>query len=108
MDSSNNVVPGYTGTVHFTTSDGGAVTLPSDYTFVTGDHGVHTFTGVTLVTAGSQTVTATDTVTGGFGTTSVTVTAAALQKLGVTAPVDSTASGSPRLPSRARINTAIR
>ncbi len=90
-DSSNNVVPGYTGTVHFTTSDGGAVTLPSNYTFTGGDAGAHTFTGVTLVTAGSQTITATDTVTAGFGTANVTITAAALSKLGVTAPVDSTA-----------------
>ena len=36
--------------------------LPVGYTFVSGDNGVHSFTnGVTFVTAGSQTVTATDT-----------------------------------------------
>jgi hypothetical protein len=56
----------YTGTVHFTTTDGQAVAgLPADYTFTTGtgssfDNGSHTFT-VTLYTAGNQTVTATDT-----------------------------------------------
>ena len=51
----------YTGTVHFTSSDGGAV-LPADYTFVTGDNGAHNFS-ITLNSIGSQTVTATDTVT---------------------------------------------
>ena len=54
---------GYTGTVHFTSSDGTA-TLPSNYTFVVGDDGSHQFTsGAVLNTAGSQTITATDTVT---------------------------------------------
>jgi hypothetical protein len=61
LDSSNNAMSGYLGTVHFTSSDGGAgVVLPADYKFLAGDNGVHTFT-VTLVTAGSQTITATDT-----------------------------------------------
>ena len=57
-----NVATGYTGTIHFTTTDG-APTLPADYTFTGGDAGVHTFSGVnavTLRTAGSQVVTATD------------------------------------------------
>lgn len=48
----------YTGTVHFTSSDLFA-TLPGDYTFVPGDHGVHTFV-VTMATLGSHTITATD------------------------------------------------
>src|SRR5262249_44485073 len=65
LDSSNNVVTGYTGTVHFTSSDGQVSSgngLPADYTFVAGDAGVHTFTnGVTLRTAGSQTVSVNDT-----------------------------------------------
>ena len=92
QDSSNVTVPGYTGTVHFTSSDGNpAVNLPANYTFLASEHGVHTFTSVKLVTAGSQTVTATDTSGGGFGTATLTVTPAALQKLGVTAPVDATA-----------------
>ena len=67
QDTVNNTAPSYTGTVHFTSSDLGAaggLVLPPDYTFVPADNGVHTFVnGVTLVTAGSQTVTATDTVT---------------------------------------------
>jgi hypothetical protein len=52
-------VPGYTGAVHFTSTDAQA-TLPADYTFTAADKGVHTFT-VVLRTAGSQTITATDT-----------------------------------------------
>ncbi len=55
LDASNATVPGYTGTVHFTSSSAGA--LPSDYTFAGGDAGVHTFS-VTLTTTGAQSVTA--------------------------------------------------
>ncbi|MEI6607347.1 MAG: autotransporter-associated beta strand repeat-containing protein, partial [Verrucomicrobiota bacterium] len=51
----------YTGTVHFT-STAMAAGLPADYTFVSGDNGVHSFSGVTLGTAGTQAITATDTV----------------------------------------------
>ena len=60
-DAFGNIATGYTGTVHFTSSDGQAA-LPADYTFTAADAGVHTFTA-TLKTAGSQTITATDTVT---------------------------------------------
>jgi hypothetical protein len=62
LDASAKPLPGYVGTVHFTSSDSGAgVVLPADYTFVPGDYGVHTFTSaVTLVTAGNQTITVTD------------------------------------------------
>jgi hypothetical protein len=68
LDANGSTATGYNGTVHFTTSDSGSgVVLPADYTFTTADQGVHTFTGVTLVTAGSQTVTATDT-----GTSTIT------------------------------------
>lgn len=60
---SYNVATGYTGTVHFTSTDG-AATLPVDYTFTGADAGTHTFpAGFTLRTAGSQVVTFTDTVT---------------------------------------------
>ena len=60
-DQYGNIATGYLGTVHFTSSDGAAV-LPADYSFQAGDNGTHTFS-VTLNTAGSQTVTATDKVT---------------------------------------------
>jgi hypothetical protein len=59
LDASNHVVSGYTGTVHFTSTDGSA-TLPADYTFTAADHGSHTFS-VTFGSDGAQTVTATDT-----------------------------------------------
>jgi hypothetical protein len=62
-DPFGNINPSYTGTVHFTSLDRGAgVLLPADYTFTNADAGVHSFVnGVTLVTLGNQTVTATDT-----------------------------------------------
>ena len=62
-DQFNNLATTYRGTVHFTTTDAGAgVVLPADYTFTSGDNGTHTFTNlVSLVTAGPQTVTVTDT-----------------------------------------------
>jgi hypothetical protein len=73
LDQYNNVVTGYTGTIHFSSSDQMAG-LPADYTFTAADNGVHTFT-VTPHTLGNQTFTVTDTtystVTGG---TALTVT----------------------------------
>jgi hypothetical protein len=57
IDSFGNIATGFTGTVTITSSDS-AATLPSPYTFVSGDNGVHSFT-VTLNTSGTQTVTAT-------------------------------------------------
>ena len=38
LDAFNNVVTNYAGTIHLTSSDGGAK-LPADYTFTAGDHG---------------------------------------------------------------------
>jgi hypothetical protein len=52
-DLVGNVVPGYTGTVHFGSSDGTAV-LPPDYTFTAADRGKHTFfNGVVLRKVGA-------------------------------------------------------
>jgi autotransporter-associated beta strand protein len=69
----------YTGTVHFT-STAVAAGLPTDYTFVGSDNGVHTFSGVTLNTAGIQSITATDmvspTITGTQSDIAVTAAAA--------------------------------
>jgi hypothetical protein len=76
LTASGQVDDVYTGTVHFTSSDGSAV-LPKDYMFTKGDLGVHTFT-VTLNTTGSQTITATDTLASKItGTATVTVNPAA-------------------------------
>lgn len=82
-DSAGNTTPAYTGTVHFTSSDGAAV-LPANTTLTAG---VGTFSA-TLKTAGSQTVTATDTVTGTITGTSgaIAVSAAAASTLSVSAP----------------------
>ena len=67
-----SALAGYTGTVHFTSSDPQAV-LPADYTFVTADAGTHTFS-VTLPTLGSQTITVQDTHAAGFtGNTTTSV-----------------------------------
>src|SRR5205814_1435011 len=87
QDQFGNTITNYTGTVHFTSSDG-AATLPANYTFVGGDNGIHTFSnGVTLNTAGSKTVTATDPVTGGGISGSATVAV----KNSTTTAVDSSA-----------------
>jgi hypothetical protein len=76
LDAFGNVATGYRGTVHFTSSDGAAV-LPADYTFTSADNGKHTFS-VTLNTAGSETITVTDTThTAVTGHATVSVTAAA-------------------------------
>src|SRR5262249_6407296 len=50
---------GYTGTIHFSSSDA-AAGLPADYTFTPADQGVHTFVGVTLQAPGTATVSASD------------------------------------------------
>src|SRR5207302_8424148 len=60
-DGFSNKIPGYSGTIHFTSSDAQA-SLPTDYSFVGGDNSVHTF-NATFRTAGSQALTATDTTT---------------------------------------------
>jgi hypothetical protein len=77
LDPYNNLVPGYRGAVHFTSSDPMAG-LPADYTFTAADNGRHTFT-VMLGTLGRQTVIATDTATNAIqGGTAVTVTNAVI------------------------------
>jgi hypothetical protein len=76
VDPFGQVALGYTGTVTFSSSDGDpAVVLPSDYTFTADDAGMVVFPGgVTLVTEGDQTITATDTSDGAItGTATVTV-----------------------------------
>jgi hypothetical protein len=63
LDAYGNTASGYLGKIHFTSTDPAAV-LPADYTFTAADKGVHAFSGgLTLKTAGSRSVTATDTVT---------------------------------------------
>jgi hypothetical protein len=88
VDGGGNTVTGYTGTVHFSSTDG-AVTLPANYTFAASDNGIHSF-NVTFNTTGSQTVTATDANTGTISGTSGTVTVTVSLR-----PTTTTASATP-------------
>ncbi len=83
-DAYGNVATGYTGTLEFTSSDGKAK-LPAEYTVTPEDYGTFTFSA-TLVTEGSQSVTARDTSTSTLAGTesSILVQAAALNSLVVT------------------------
>jgi CSLREA domain-containing protein len=64
QDVYGNIATGYRGRIHFTSSDGQAV-LPLDYTFKAADAGTHVFSA-TLKTKGTQSLTATDTLTSGL------------------------------------------
>jgi hypothetical protein len=90
QDAYGNTVTGYRGTVHFTSTDGQAV-LPANYPFTATDAGKHTFS-VTLKTAGSQTVTLTDTANGAVTGTSgaITVNPAAATHFRISAPASVT------------------
>ena len=87
-DSLNNTVTGYSGTVHLGSSDMQAQ-LSADSTLTSG---VGSF-AVSLNTAGSQTITATDKVNGSPSVTSATisVTAGSATHLAITAPATATA-----------------
>jgi hypothetical protein len=88
-DSHGNTATGYTGTVHFTSSDS-AATLPANYAFIPGDNGTHTFSA-TLNTAGAQSITASDT-----GTSTITGTQTGIQ---VNSPTTTTTVSSSLNPS---------
>ena len=94
LDQNNNTVPGYSGTVHFTSTDSQA-TLPANSTLTSGSG---TFSA-TLKTAGSQTITATDTVT----TTITGISNAISVSTGTAASITAT-SGTPQ---SAAISTAF-
>jgi hypothetical protein len=88
QDQFNNTATGYAGTVHFTSTDGNA-TLPANSTL---SNGTGTFSA-TLRTAGLETITATDTVSGSITGTSnsINVASAAATHFNVTAPASATA-----------------
>jgi streptogramin lyase len=87
VDAQGQVVPGYTGTVSFTSTDPYLAGLPANYTFTPSDSGTHTFAGVSLFTAGPQTLTAQDTVNHSItGTVPVTVSAASANHFVLSAP----------------------
>ena len=80
----------YTGTVFFGSSDRRAG-LPASYTFTAADSGVHTLTA-TLLTAGPQTITASDSAGGAFGVQAGNwVAPAVAASFSVTGPVTATA-----------------
>ena len=89
LDQFNNVATGYTGTVHFTSTDGTA-TLPANTTLTSGTGNF----AVTLKTTGSQTVTATDTVTSGItGISGAILVTAVLQTITVAPAATSVSAG---------------
>ncbi len=82
-DPYGNVAAGYGGAVHFTSSDPQAI-LPANSIFPAADQGVDVFT-LTLKTAGTQSMTLTDTASGITATQAgITVQAAAAETLVVT------------------------
>ena len=93
MDSNGNVVPSYTGTVSFSSTDTFPAVLPANYTFTSADQGTHLFSGgVTFFTPGAQTLTVQDTAnTSITGSASITVNAVAVASLVLTAPGSATA-----------------
>ena len=75
LDASNNIVTGYTGTVHLSSSDG-AASLPGNITFTAASQGTFAFTA-TLKSLGGQTITATDTADSSVNGTSGVIAVAA-------------------------------
>jgi ELWxxDGT repeat protein len=90
-DPFGNTATGYGGSVHFTSSDARAL-LPINYTFTAADAGTHTFSA-TLFTAGTRSITATDTTTASLTGTegSITVNPAKASKFLLRAPSNVTA-----------------
>ena len=86
LDASNNTVNTYSGTVHFTSSDAQAM-LPANSMLT---NGTGSFS-VTLMTPGSQAVTATDTLTASITGTSSSITVSDVAThLAVTVPPNAT------------------
>lgn len=96
LDSNGYAATTYSGTVHFTSSDPQSV-LPSNYAFLAGDAGTHSFSA-TLKTAGTQTVTISDAGNSAL-TSSVSVT--------VTSTLTPAKLGFSVQPSTTTVNTAI-
>jgi hypothetical protein len=89
LDQFNNVATGYTGVVHLTSTDAGFVNASGDGPLV---NGVGTF-NFGLKTAGTQTITATDTVNASITGTSnqITVLPGPTTRFSVVAPATATA-----------------
>jgi hypothetical protein len=93
-DPFGNTADQYLGTVELSGSDRGMTGLPASYAFTAADAGSHTFTGVILVTAGSQTITATDSATATItGSATVDVVPAAANQVAITSMAMSLVAG---------------
>lgn len=92
-DASNETATGYTGTVHFTSTDGSA-TLPANFTFTSGDNGTVQLQA-TLASQGDQTIAATDTTASSItGTSSAILVSGPATHFSVSAPA-SVSAGTP-------------
>jgi autotransporter-associated beta strand protein/VCBS repeat-containing protein len=86
VDSAGNTLTGYIGTITFSSTDAYGAFSPLTYTFVAGDFGTKTLTSVaTLTVAGSQTISVTDSVSGGTSAP-ITVGPAAFTQLQILVP----------------------
>jgi murein DD-endopeptidase MepM/ murein hydrolase activator NlpD len=95
QDAYGNTVPGYTGTIYFSSADPAGGFLPGPYTFQASDAGQHTFAQAgALFTAGIEDVTVMDEVNNLSGTTNVNVVAGAAVAFMVMAPANA-GSGTP-------------
>jgi hypothetical protein len=88
IDSQGQIATAYTGTVAFTSSDAYPGVLPATYTFTSTDQGMHTFSGgVTLFTAGVQTLSVQDATDSSIvGSATLTVSPSSASRLFLTAP----------------------
>jgi hypothetical protein len=88
LDAYGNVVTGYRGTVHLTSSDPQAQ-LEADHTFTAADNGTYSF-GVALKTAGTQSIMATDTTNPALNgmQAGIVVNAAAVSRLVFSGPAE--------------------
>jgi hypothetical protein len=93
VDVFGNQTSGYTGTVHFSSSDAQA-SLPANYTFTAADNGIHSFL-VALKTAGTQSFSVADTVNPAFAGTqsNIVVTPAPASVFAFTGLPSSTTAG---------------
>jgi hypothetical protein len=99
-NSTGGTLTNFAGTIHFSSSDLNAG-LPVDYTFVAGDHGVHTFAHVVLRTPGLQSISVNGSPSDFAGSTLVGVTPGATGPLSTAARAGSSSmsGGAASLPS---------
>lgn len=98
LDANRNIATGYTGAIHFTSSDPHAA-LPPNYAFMPADDGIHIFT-LALNAVGTQTVTVTDVTSSPVtGSVSITVAAAPVTVVPITPSTPAPVAPTPSTPS---------